>query len=167
MTNTTPAVPTAKRAAPAKKSVAAKKSAAAQKTAAPHAAPSLEEHTPQEKPRPSATGLESTPATGPSAAEPIASAPSAATSGPRVAPNAEPADLPSSPDTSVEQAAGSAPAVPQSLPDFDTLTIPQLRTRLKTLRSPELNELISYEQAGRNRPAIIGMLRARLETLQK
>lgn len=58
-------------------------------------------------------------------------------------------------------------AAPQSLPDFDTLTIPQLRTRLKTLRSPELGELIAYEEAGRNRPAVVGMLRARLDTLQK
>jgi hypothetical protein len=61
----------------------------------------------------------------------------------------------------------ASPVAPQSLPDFDTLTIPQLRTRLKTLRTPELNELIEYEHAGRNRPAIVGMLRARLDTLQK
>lgn len=60
----------------------------------------------------------------------------------------------------------SGASAPQSLPDFDHLTIPQLRTRLKTLRTAELTELIAYEQSARNRAPVVGMLRARLETLQ-
>ena len=83
-------------------------------------------------------------------------APAAKKAAPAVAKKAAPA-----------AAASAASGAPQSLPDFDTLTIPQLRSRLKTLKSAELEELIAYEQANAGRAAVVQMLRARLETLQK
>lgn len=60
-----------------------------------------------------------------------------------------------------------APAAPASLPNFHSLTIPQLRSRLKTLKSSEIVELIEFEERSTGRAPVVQMLRARLETLQK
>ncbi|WP_134321838.1 lipid droplet-associated protein [Cumulibacter soli] len=145
----------AKKAAPAKKSAPAKKAAPAKKSSPKNAAPAK-----------ASTGIatkKSAPAKKAApAAEPgqdVADSPSAAASGP--------VKLTTADVNTGDPRATSTPGAPQPLPEFDTLTIPQLRTRLKSLRTPQITELIGYEEATRNRPAVLGMLRARLDTLQK
>ncbi|MEU5851836.1 lipid droplet-associated protein [Saccharopolyspora shandongensis] len=52
------------------------------------------------------------------------------------------------------------------LPDYDHLTLPQLRGRLRSFSEPELAELLSYEQRHGQRPEFVRMLQNRLERLR-
>lgn len=148
----------AKKAAPAKKSAPAKKAGPAKKAAPVKKAAPATSATPlaqPDAPTPSAVPHSAVPAT----SSPAASADS--TMGPAAMTAASSVE-----ETTVGESAGK-PTTPQSLPDFDSLTIPQLRSRLKTLKLAEVRELIDYEEAATNRPAVVQMLRARVETLQK
>ena len=58
---------------------------------------------------------------------------------------------------------GSATALP--LPNYDELTIPSLRARLRNLTVEQLNEVIGYEQAHANRADVIAMFERRIAKL--
>ena len=48
------------------------------------------------------------------------------------------------------------------LPNYDDLSLPQLRARLRTFSLPELEELLRYEESNAARPSFIGMLTRRI-----
>jgi hypothetical protein len=54
---------------------------------------------------------------------------------------------------------------PAGLPNYDELSLPQLRARLRTFSLPELEELLRYEQANAARPSFIGMLTRRIASV--
>lgn len=57
-------------------------------------------------------------------------------------------------------------APPASVPNYDELSLPQLRARLRQFSAAELEELLVYERAGENRPSFVGMLTRRIATLR-
>ncbi|QHB99679.1 lipid droplet-associated protein [Epidermidibacterium keratini] len=153
----------AKKVPPVKKSAPAKKTAPAKKSAPAKTAP------PAKRAPATVTDASVTPATtlptklpthkgpakkSPAKKAPAKKAPTTASSADAVAPLLPPRR--------------SAPATrtgPEVMPEFDTLTIPQLRARLKTLKVDELRELVEHEQGAGGRKPIINMLQARIETL--
>ncbi|MQA62423.1 MAG: lipid droplet-associated protein [Actinophytocola sp.] len=56
---------------------------------------------------------------------------------------------------------------PEWLPNYDTLSLPQLRARLRRFTPDQLAELLSYERATANRPSFSGMLRRRIDTVAR
>ncbi len=62
-----------------------------------------------------------------------------------------------------------APVVssPAGLPDYDSLTLPQLRARLRRFDLPQLEELLTYERANADRPSFVGMLARRIGNVKK
>ncbi|MGW5642531.1 lipid droplet-associated protein [Saccharopolyspora sp. NPDC003752] len=52
------------------------------------------------------------------------------------------------------------------LPDYDHLTLPQLRGRLRSFSEAELAELLAYEQRHGQRPEFVRMLQNRLDRLR-
>ncbi|RSM69715.1 hypothetical protein DL991_39360 [Amycolatopsis sp. WAC 01375] len=64
----------------------------------------------------------------------------------------------------------SAPLVdanPAGLDDYDTLTLPQLRARLRRFDLAQLEELLTYERANADRPSFVGMLARRIGNVKK
>ncbi|AHH94269.1 hypothetical protein BC739_007169 [Kutzneria viridogrisea] len=59
--------------------------------------------------------------------------------------------------------AGDGPAV---LPEYDGLTVPQLRARLRRFTVDDLQQLLDYERAHSARPAFVGMLTRRISTVR-
>jgi hypothetical protein len=59
--------------------------------------------------------------------------------------------------------AESAP--PAGLPNYDDLSLPQLRARLRTFSQAELEELLRYEEANAARPSFISMLSRRIASV--
>ena len=55
---------------------------------------------------------------------------------------------------------------PGGLPNYDELSLPQLRARLRRFTVDELEELLDYERAHANRPAFVGMLSRRIATVR-
>ncbi|SDD01357.1 lipid droplet-associated protein [Actinokineospora iranica] len=55
---------------------------------------------------------------------------------------------------------------PAAVPNYDDLTLPQLRARLRAFSLAELDELLTYERAGENRPSFVGMLTRRIATVR-
>jgi hypothetical protein len=49
---------------------------------------------------------------------------------------------------------------------YDTLSLPQLRARLRQFSADELAELLDYERANGNRPSFVGMLTRRIATVR-
>ncbi len=150
----------------------------AQDVSTPAAAPA-ETSTPEAS-TPEATTPE---ATAPEASKPEASTPEAAAPE-AVAPEAEAAeDSPVAEAEAVTKAADAALAEAKAeadskaeateaadtsalpLPNYDELTIPSLRARLRNLSIPQLNQLISYEQAHANRSEVIAMFERRIAKL--
>lgn len=66
-----------------------------------------------------------------------------------------------------ESLAGETPQAspPNWLPDYDRLSLPQIRARLRQFSTEQLSELLSYERATANRPTFSGMLERRIEKL--
>ena len=62
-----------------------------------------------------------------------------------------------------QRAIANAPA---AVPNYDELSLPQLRARLRTFSVADLEELLSYERAGENRASFVGMLARRIETVR-
>lgn len=60
-------------------------------------------------------------------------------------------------------AAVSSP--PDWLPDYDRLSLAQLRGRLRRFDRAQLGQLLSYERAGANRPSFTGMLQRRIDKI--
>jgi hypothetical protein len=56
---------------------------------------------------------------------------------------------------------------PDALPNYDQLTLPQLRARLRRLSLEELEELLAYERAHADRPSFVGMLARRIGNVNK
>lgn len=56
---------------------------------------------------------------------------------------------------------------PAALPNYDQLTLPQLRARLRRLTLDELEELLAYERAHEDRPSFTGMLARRIGNVNK
>jgi len=54
---------------------------------------------------------------------------------------------------------------PAGLPNYDELSLPQLRARLRTFSLAELEDLLRYEQAHAARPSFIGMLTRRIASV--
>jgi hypothetical protein len=55
---------------------------------------------------------------------------------------------------------------PGGLTNYDELSLPQLRARLRRFTVEELEELLDYERAHGNRPAFVGMLSRRIATVR-
>ncbi|HVV10953.1 lipid droplet-associated protein [Amycolatopsis sp.] len=60
--------------------------------------------------------------------------------------------------------AGSGPI---GLTNYDELTLPQLRARLRRLSLGQLGELLAYEREHGNRPSFVGMLTRRIGNVQR
>lgn len=60
---------------------------------------------------------------------------------------------------------GDGPRAPSWLPNYDQLSLAQLRARLRTFDVTQLSELLAYEKASSNRPSYAGMLQRRIERL--
>ncbi|KZB87624.1 lipid droplet-associated protein [Amycolatopsis regifaucium] len=56
---------------------------------------------------------------------------------------------------------------PAGLDDYDTLTLPQLRARLRRFDLSQLEELLTYERANADRPSFVGMLARRIGNVKK
>jgi hypothetical protein len=50
--------------------------------------------------------------------------------------------------------------------NYDDLSLPQLRARLRRFSVSELTELLEYERANANRPSFVGMLTRRIATVR-
>lgn len=55
------------------------------------------------------------------------------------------------------------PKAPEWLPNYDVLSLPQVRARLRQFDAGQLGELLAYEKATANRPSFAGMLDRRIE----
>jgi hypothetical protein len=63
--------------------------------------------------------------------------------------------------------AGPTPSVtPDALPGYETMTIAQLRGKLRSLSVEQVAELLEWEQAHADRPPFVTMLSNRIATLQ-
>lgn len=66
-----------------------------------------------------------------------------------------------------EEAIAHVPAgPPASVANYDELSLPQLRARLRAFTVDELAELLAYERATENRPSYVGMLTRRIATVR-
>lgn len=59
----------------------------------------------------------------------------------------------------------TASVTPDALPGYETLTIAQLRARLRTLSVDQLTELLAWESAHADRPPFVTMLTNRIATV--
>ena len=66
-------------------------------------------------------------------------------------------------DTTEDEDATSGPA---ALPEYDELSVPQLRARLRRLSLGDLEQLLAYEREHAARPAYLGMLTRRIATVR-
>ena len=66
-------------------------------------------------------------------------------------------------DTAEDEVAAGGPA---ALPEYDELSVPQLRARLRRLTLDDLEELQAYEREHAARPAYLGMLTRRIATVR-
>jgi hypothetical protein len=58
-------------------------------------------------------------------------------------------------------------ASPAGVVNYDELTLPQLRARLRRFSLTELEELLTYERANADRPSFVGMLARRIGNVNK
>ncbi|WP_156754799.1 lipid droplet-associated protein [Actinokineospora pegani] len=66
-----------------------------------------------------------------------------------------------------EQERKAIAGAPAAVPNYDELSLPQLRARLRGFSVADLEELLAYERAGENRPSFTGMLARRIETVRE
>lgn len=67
-------------------------------------------------------------------------------------------------DTGTDTA--GSPAAPAGLTNYAELSLPQIRARLRTFTVEQLTELLDHERATANRPAFVGMLSRRIDTVR-
>lgn len=60
-----------------------------------------------------------------------------------------------------------AVVAPAGLANYDELTLPQLRARLRRFTLEQLEELLAYERSHANRPSFAGMLTRRIGNVQR
>ncbi|RSN65847.1 hypothetical protein DMH01_05705 [Amycolatopsis sp. WAC 04182] len=70
-------------------------------------------------------------------------------------------------DGEFDSSAALVDAKPAGLDDYDTLTLPQLRARLRRFDLAQLEELLTYERANADRPSFVGMLARRIGNVKK
>jgi hypothetical protein len=58
-------------------------------------------------------------------------------------------------------------AAPGGLENYDELTLPRVRARLRSLSLPQLEELLAYERQHQNRPSFVGMLTRRIANVRQ
>ena len=80
-----------------------------------------------------------------------------------LAPIEAPAETAPDGPTTAEPAAGAAPPIP----NYDQLTVPSLRARLRGLDADGVQALLDYEKAHEGRPAVITMFERRLIKLSE
>jgi hypothetical protein len=74
---------------------------------------------------------------------------------------------PSSPhSTATGRRPDEASLAPSALPEYDTLSIAQLRGKLRELSLPQLAELLEYEHLHQDRPAFVTLLSNRISTVR-
>ncbi|MGX7825256.1 lipid droplet-associated protein [Actinokineospora sp. 24-640] len=74
---------------------------------------------------------------------------------------------PEDPWTREEKAiAGVSAGPPASVGNYDELSLPQLRARLRSFSAAELEDLLAYERGTENRPSFVGMLTRRIATVR-
>ncbi|MDQ4105458.1 MAG: lipid droplet-associated protein, partial [Actinomycetota bacterium] len=73
--------------------------------------------------------------------------------------------LTSRPAATAAEPGDDGPA-PSALPEYDEMSLAQLRARLRGLSLPQLTELLEYEQGHQNRPAFVTMLSNRISTVR-
>lgn len=84
----------------------------------------------------------------------------------------EPDDEDPDPWTQEERALAQEADLPEStdgpagVGGYDTLSLPQLRARLRRFSLAQLEELLDYERGHANRPAFVGMLSRRIATVR-
>ncbi|AXI80082.1 hypothetical protein [Peterkaempfera bronchialis] len=66
-------------------------------------------------------------------------------------------------DTTRPEGQGSSGA--PLVPDFDRLTLPELRNRIRSLTQEQLRRLLAQETAHGNRPEVVELIRARIDQL--
>lgn len=69
-------------------------------------------------------------------------------------------------DGEFDSTARAVTSAPAGLADYDGLTLPQLRARLRTFSLSQLEELLAYERAGANRASFVGMLSRRIANVR-
>lgn len=74
-------------------------------------------------------------------------------------------DEPPTDATSPDGAGSRRP--PEWLPNYDELSLPQLRARLRTFSAEQLAELLDYERLSADRDEFTGMLARRIDTVRK
>ncbi|MEJ8280454.1 lipid droplet-associated protein [Pseudonocardia spirodelae] len=68
---------------------------------------------------------------------------------------------------SASNRAEAAAAAPTAVPEYPTMTVPQLRGKLRTLSLDDLADLLAWETAHENRPAYVTMLTNRIATVSE
>jgi hypothetical protein len=76
-----------------------------------------------------------------------------------------PAAAPEETTPAAPAATAEAPAAEPPLPNYDELTVPSLRARMRNLTAAQLTELIAYEGAHANRADVIAMFERRIAKL--
>lgn len=61
---------------------------------------------------------------------------------------------------------GSASSGPAGVSDYDALSLPELRSRLRSFSADELEQLLEYERDNENRPSFTGMLTRRIANVR-
>jgi len=69
-------------------------------------------------------------------------------------------------ERAIAEEAGSLTGGLPEAENYDDLSLPQLRARLRRFSSAELAELLDYEKANGNRPSFVGMLTRRIATVR-
>lgn len=77
-----------------------------------------------------------------------------------------PIDRPERPASASSRPEASSGA-PHAVPEYPTLTVPQLRGKLRTLSIDDLSDLLAWETAHENRPPYVTMLTNRIATLSR
>jgi hypothetical protein len=67
----------------------------------------------------------------------------------------------------VGEAGATASVTPDALPGYETMTIAQLRGKLRALSIEQVTELLEWEQAHADRPPFVTMLSNRIATLSQ
>jgi hypothetical protein len=62
--------------------------------------------------------------------------------------------------------ADPSPHAPAGMANYDDLSLPQLRAKLRALSLAQLEELLDYERGNAARPSFVGMLTRRIGTVQ-
>ncbi len=70
-------------------------------------------------------------------------------------------------DGEFDSSAAPVTSGPAGLEDYDTLTLPQLRARLRRFDLAQLEELLTYERANADRASFVGMLARRIGNVKK